>query len=138
MSLSEIKRKDLMALIYTGIIDQEFDIATQDGIQKVRMVLLAESEDIDCQKIAGQWDLITREKIYRIEVLSRAIMDINGQGFGDEKTKIDILRDFLDKLQTPIIVQLWDCYLNLRTSQQMMIGNLQPREVKNSSGNPKN
>jgi len=137
MDITDIKRKDLLSLIMTGVIDRTFEIQTKEKMLKVRMVLLTESEDIECQKISGQYDLITREKIYRTEVLSRAIMDIDGQGFGDEDKRIEILKNVLDKIQTPMIVQLWEFYLDLRQEQQLELGELQQRQLKNSSGNPK-
>jgi len=126
-------RMDLQALIMTGVVDKIFNIRGQ----QVHMGLLTEKEALEVRIIIGSYDLITQEQQMRIETLARAIFDINGQSFDDDEAKkIKFLKNALGLMQTPIIVEFWNKYNELRQIQMVQLGEDDLDVLKKSSGNP--
>ena len=145
MDLGKIpNRTDLRSFILTGNIDHTFDVETQDGTQKVSMLLLTDSEDTACHNHADRRcftpnSLMTREKYYRAEVLARSIYKINDTDFGiKEDERVEMLREFIGALQGPMVVRLWECYNKLRELQMLNIGKIEEGKLKNSSGSQEN
>ena len=137
------KRKDLMDIIFTGNIDKTFDLVTKEGIQKVKMLLLTDAEDTECHNYADRLcynpnSLMTREKIYRTEVLSRAIQRWNDYEISEEDKMVEFNRKFMGMMQGPIVTRLWEFYNELRSIQTIQLSNLEEQHIKKSSGNSEN